>query len=199
MIIMKWPIKKVAGWIFKVLASVIILGGAGGFLLFKLRPDLFERSHDHQHCMPQIGLALKQYAIDHENKFPYHSKSYGDALLLLADTYLPVGNGDLYTGHGCDGTVFVEAFRKKTHVPEEQCGRVYVQGLTENSDSDLALLFDKLPSARTREVFFVGGHVKWIPNKQWKDFAAKQIDLLVRNGIPHETATSLYRETLRDQ
>jgi hypothetical protein len=196
---MKWPIKELLFRAFKIIASIIILLLAITFLLFKIRPDLYETGHDHKHCMTQIALSLKQYASEHEGKFPYQASGYGDALLMLDDKYLPVGNGDMYTGHGYDGSVFVEASKTKAHVPDEKCGRVYIQGLTEDSDSDIVLLFDKLPSARVREVFFIGGNSKWIANKDWNHFATSQIELLEKNGILKETAIAYYKETLNQK
>lgn len=199
---MSWSFKKIVIRTFATAASLVVLLAVTVFFLAKIRPDLFEQPHDHKHCMPQLGLALKQYSLDHDDKFPYSPTGYGDALLLLTEPYqkypyLSVGNGDLFTGHGYDGKVFVEAYRNKTHVPEEKCGRVYVQGLTEKVDINVAFLFDKLPSAHVREVFFNGGQREWIKESEWKDFAEKQIELLMKNGVSRETATSYYRETLK--
>jgi hypothetical protein len=83
------------------------------------------------------------YAQDHKGVYPAHTNGYGDALLLLWDD---AGSPSLLTGPGYSDKVFAEAYRNKTDVPESKCGRVYLQGLREDSDPDIAVLFDKLPN-----------------------------------------------------
>src|SRR5438105_1647977 len=104
----------------------------------KSRPLVFNESlWQHAHCMPQAGLAFQQYAMDHRGRFPYSTNGYGDALLLMSNE---MGNswGSL-TGPGYDSAVFVEASRTDRHVPEPACGRVYVQGLSDTNNPEIAI------------------------------------------------------------
>lgn len=158
----------------------------------------------HTHCIPQAGLALRTYATEHDGAFPTHTNGYGDALLLLTNL------AGLYslTGPGYSESVFLEAARTVSDVPEQQCGRVYIQGLREDSDSEIVILFDKLPSpggdhchfprrlwaALSREVLFVGGDFRVVRESNWPVFARKQIALLVKEGLPREKAEAYYEE-----
>src|ERR1051325_8375166 len=81
----------------------------------KSHPLIFNESlWEHAHCMPQAGLAFRQYAMDHHGRFPYSTSGYGDALLLMSNE---MGNswGSL-TGPGYDKSVFAEASRTGHHL-----------------------------------------------------------------------------------
>jgi len=174
-------------------------------ILSAKRPLVFSESlWGHAHCIPQAGLALRMYATDHGGTFPTHTNGYGDALLLLTNL------AALYslTGPGYSESVFLEAARTGSEVPEAQCGRVYVQGLREDSDLEIVILFDKLPSPGgdhchfpirlwaplSREVLFIDGRHRTIRESHWPKFAKEQIELLVKEGISREQAEAYYRE-----
>src|SRR5262245_7659463 len=83
----------------------------------------------HAHCIKIAGLQLHAFAGEHEGKFPFHPKGYGNALLLMdPDIYFAL------TGPGYDATPFHHARGNGTELSEEDCGRVYVQGLTNKSN-----------------------------------------------------------------
>jgi hypothetical protein len=89
---------------------------------------------------------------------------------------------------------------------EEDCGRVYVQGLTRKSNPEIALLFDKLPTPGGdhchfpmrlwaplgREVWLVGTAMHFIREQDWPDFARAQVELLVADGFDRREAERLY-------
>jgi hypothetical protein len=179
-----------------IFAGLLALGGLIFCLLWKFRPELFQSGHDHKHCILQTLLALKQVTSE-TNQFPNHPNGYGDALLLLIPTYVSEGAIFLLNGHGYSDEPLIKAYRSKTDLPEEKCGRVYVQGLNESNDSEIVLLFDKNSYGGGREAGFIGGHVKFIKNDQWPAFAEVQIKLLIQAGIPENTARSYYQETLK--
>lgn len=192
---------------FAVAASII----AGLTLLclvyVRTNPLVFNESFwEHAHCAPQVGLALRNYAHDHDGAYPTHKNGYGDALLLLFPDYIGV-NPDLLTGPGYTGNVFSEAYTNKTHIPESECGRVYVQGLRDDSDPNLVVLFDKLPnpgdhnggprriwSPLRREVVFADGSFRSILEKEWPAFASNQVELLIKAGFPRAAAEACYNE-----
>lgn len=186
------------GFVCGVVACVVFV---------RMRPLVFNESAlSHAHCIKQIGLSFYTYAQDHGGKFPFHTNGYGDALLLLIRDY-----GDhpaTATGPGYDHAVFAGALTNHTDIPEVECGRVYVQGLAESDNPDIALLFDKLPSPGGdhchllrrlwtplgREVWTLGGGHTFIKETDWPHFSKQQKDLLVAEGFDRSTVEALYAE-----
>jgi hypothetical protein len=169
----------------------------------KTHPLVFNESFwGHAHCIKMSGIDLVIYAKEHGGLFPHHTNGYGDALLLLTNSWLPS-----LTGPGYDAGVFERALRTGRDVPESECGRVYVQGLSETNDPDIALLFDKLPTPGdhrqllsrigaplVREVWTIGGGMQIVRESEWPGYARKQIALLVAAGLPREQAEMYYSE-----
>ena len=179
-------------------ALVVLLGVAGlfGWIYVKSHPLVFNESFfEHAHCIAQTGIAFRIYAADHQGRYPYSTNGYGNALLELAEEGLGGFLGPL-TGPGYGTQVFEDALKNHTHVPESQCGRVYVQGLNEHSNPEIAMLFDKLASPSDhchlfrriwapsrREVCLVDGSHQSVRAEDWPVFAKEQIDLLVKEGF----------------
>jgi hypothetical protein len=169
-------------------------------------PDIYWESFwRHEHCILQVNNALRMYSAGHDLRYPVSSRGYGDALLLLADDlngyWYPVG------GPGYSDEVFKRCLADGSDVPEAECGRVYVQGLRYDADLEVVVLFDKLASPGdhthgprrffaplVREVLFNDGHREYVPLSKWPEFAKRQIELLVAEGISREEANRLYRE-----
>lgn len=135
------------------------------------------RFHDrHAHCIKQTGLGLRMFSGDHGGQFPKDVNGYGDALLLLAP-YIGSNSLELLTGPGYDTRVFDEARSNKHDVAEQECGRVYVQGLSESNAPDIVILFDKLATHGAdhgppwgqlgREVLFLNGHMEFVAESDW--------------------------------
>ncbi len=155
----------------------------------------------HKHCIKIAGLALNNYADSHEGRFPFHPDGYGNALLQIDEDVLFV-----LTGPGYDDAPLRESKRENRPISEEECGRVYVQGLTQKSNHEIVILFDKLPTPGgdhchfpdrffrplVREVVLVGGSMSIVREEQWPEFAKKQIELLVREGVDRNEAERLY-------
>ena len=188
----------------KILVA-LALAGVLCAIYVRTHPLIFNESFaGHAHCISGTGLSLLTYAEENGGRFPFHTNGYGDALLLLTNEMAGFWAG--FTGPGYDGKVFAEAARTGRHIPEEACGRVYVQGLSRTNDPEIALLFDKLPTpggdhcnglARLRaplgrEVWIVGGGIKWIHETEWPQFARGQVQLLVKAGMSRREAEGLY-------
>lgn len=155
----------------------------------------------HAHCIKYAALVLLEYTDKNQGRFPYHPKGYGNALLFLDEDSF-----NCLTGPGYDAGPFHEAKRLGRDLPEEECGRVYVQGLTIKCDGQIALLFDKLPTpggdhchlpARIwaplgREVCYKDGHSEFVRESDWPEFAEKQVNLLEKEGIARQEAERLY-------
>lgn len=149
-------------------------------------PLIFNESFwGHAHCIKIAGLTLSSYAHSHDGRFPYDARGYGNALLLLdEEVYFTL------TGPGYSATPFHDAKKSGKQLPEEECGRVYVQGLTIDSNPEIALLFDKLPTpggdhchfvARFwaplgREVWTVGGGSTFVREREWPEFKRNQVE-----------------------
>ena len=156
----------------------------------------------HQHCMKIAGMTFLQFADEHGGAFPYHTNGFGDALLLLVkdspqDIRFICGPGD-------DGHVFSNALAQGQDVPESQCSRVYVQGLSETNDPRLCILFDRrsVPGGdhfygwgkRVREACMLDGFMETVPDGRWAEFSRQQVELLVAAGFQREKAVQYYPE-----
>ena len=135
------------GW-WLLLAFVLVIAVAlfTPLLLMRIgvKPLVFNESFfGHSHCIKIIGLTFNTYANDNAGKFPAHINGYGDALLLMLTD---VGSPKMLTGPCYSEAVFEKAIRDKSDVAEAECGRVYVQGLAEDANPELFLLFDKQPT-----------------------------------------------------
>lgn len=155
----------------------------------------------HRHCIKFAGLQLLQYAEEHKGRFPFHPGGYSNALLLLDEECFHA-----LTGPGYDSAPFVEAKKANRELSEDECGRVYVQGLTRKSNAEIAQLFDKLPTPGGdhchlpvrlwaplgREVWFVGGHSTFVLEGDWTKFAKTQVDFLAKDGFNRQEAERLF-------
>lgn len=196
-------LKKSIAVCFSVAAAAMVCG----ICYIKTHPLLFNESFfEHAHCIVQTGIAFQLYASDHNGHFPFDTNGYGNALLLLSNN---VGNfWACLTGPGYDGHVFAEAAQTGQHVPEIECGRVSVQGLSVSNDEHIALFFDKLPTsggdhchgfhritaALSREVLTIGGDRRVVKESEWNAFARQQVELLVAAGIARPQAEEYYAE-----
>jgi hypothetical protein len=131
----KWP------WVLLALVGSVIYG----LVYVRTHPLVFMEAH--RHCIKFAGGAWEQYASEHDGRYPSHPRGYGNALLLLDGEYF-----NSLTGPGYDATPFHEAKRSGKDLPEEECGRVFVQGLSKKSALEIVVLFDKLPTPGGRSL-----------------------------------------------
>jgi hypothetical protein len=188
-----------ARWALAVTGTFLaLLVGVGAFWFHHLKSV-------HKHCMKNTGLMLREYALDHEGVFPCHTNGFGDALLLLVkdrpqDIPYICGPGD-------DGHVFSNALPRGLHVPEAQCSRVYVQGLSETNDPQLCLIFDRrsVPGGDhfygsgkpLREATMLDGSMQTVPDERWAGFSRRQVELLLEAGFKREEALRYYPEAAK--
>jgi hypothetical protein len=171
----------------------------------RTHPLVFNESFfEHAHCIAGASSVLRGYALDHEGRYPTHANGYGDALVLIDDHW-----DEALTGPGYTTAVFDRVRKTGEDAPEAEFGRVYVQGLNTESDSRLAILFDKVPTPGgdhtqhihrffaplCREVLFVHGDHSTIREKDWPAFAKHQVELLVDAGFTREKAEEYYAAT----
>ena len=173
-------------------------------IYIKTHPLVFNESFlEHAHCMAAVYIGLSFYAGENNGIYPYSSKGYADGLELTSEKYPCPW---MLTGPGY--TEKIPDKLRKNNIPENMCGRVYIQGLKQDDDGDIAIVFDKLAtpggdhchllsrmlSPLGREVQCISGQKKFISENQWKDFSKEQIELLVKAGIPKEKAEWYYNQ-----
>jgi hypothetical protein len=155
----------------------------------------------HQHCIVGTSIAFKAYSVDHDGALPYSTNGFGDALLLLVKgDYLP--NVANICGPGDDGHVLSNALVRGLHVPEEQCSRVYIQGLNETNDPCICVFFDRrsVPGGDhnyghgkpLREVCLLDGSMHRIPDEEWPEFSRRQVELLRAAGFSRQKALEYF-------
>jgi prepilin-type processing-associated H-X9-DG protein len=102
--------------------------------------------------LKQIGLALKMYAMDHEDDFPAGNNVSGLNDLVKED-YLT----DMAV-YACPNTKTVKAAGKE--LKEENSSYIYIGGFKEGDGPDIPMVFDKLDSGRGYvNVLYQDGHV----------------------------------------
>lgn len=105
---------------------------------------------------------------------------------------------------GTKGQVFKRALMTGERIPEEQCSRTYIQGLSETNDPQIVILFDKKScpggdhfrrpwGPREREICLLDGSMQGVSDKRWPEFSSNQVELLVQAGIPREAAKKYYQ------
>jgi len=188
---------------FRVCGAVCITALMAFNVYHRAHPLVFGESFfSHQRCLKQATASLVIYATDHGGAFPYHTNGFGDALLLVDHAWLPS-----FTGPGYSTAPFERARATGQDVPEDQCGRIYIQGLSETNDARIAIIFDRHPSpgdhthgfarisaSPVREVGFRDGSMQIVPVSDWLGFVAQQVELLVAAGFTRDFAQSYYGE-----
>ena len=180
---------------------------AAGLAVWSLDRRMYPLRHlpRHRHCLKNTGLGLKMYAGDHGGRLPVHTNGYADALLLTS-RYI-AHQVILLTGPGYDATPFERGRDNGTDIPEDDCGRVYIQGLRETDSPTLIVMFDKLPTPGTdhcfgcrhfkplgREVLYLDGHVELVLEADWPRVVTQQIEQLVSGGMERATAEWYYSQ-----
>ena len=193
---MKNPAKKI---LVIVLIPLCVLLGLGAFRIW------YGLEYAHQHCIVVTSMAFRTFAEDHGSRYPFSTNGFGNALLLLVrGDYLGGTNGVAFIcGPNDDGHVFKEALKNNSIVPEDQCSRVYIQGLSVTNNPDICILFDhnscrggdhfRSPwGYRLREVLMLDGEMRRIRDDDWPEFSRRQVDLLVAAGFSRTNALHFY-------
>lgn len=131
-------------------------------------------------CLKAIGLSLRLYSRDNDDRFPSGGPTPEASLSMLLPSYC-----DLNTLKG--KTVKLEAAKAALDrdgvLDSNSCGWIYVEGLNESDSPEMPILWDRVPGLghngqrirdNGREVLFVDGHTEWISGARWADFLSRQ-------------------------
>jgi hypothetical protein len=187
-------------WIAKALAitatALLLLVGFG----YAWRQYTYPYGWSHC-CLKGLGIALQQYAEEHDGHFPAGG-ACPEASLSLLDR----GRNGFYAGELCGKTKSAEAAKAILERGEllgpDTCDWHYVEGLTLSDDSRLALVWDKVGLGHNGERLSGGGHSIWrlgcgdevIPGSEWPRFLEEQERLMAarteatKKGLPALTA-----------
>jgi prepilin-type processing-associated H-X9-DG protein len=147
--------KQIRIRLVKILVYFAILLVLAVFLLPALKTGR-DRCNTKYACysnLKQIGLSLKQYAMDYEDYFPPGNNAQGLEKLRSLDYLTDYG---VYvcpkkrTRRGTEG-----------HLAEASCGYIYLGGFKDDGSGDVPLAFDKPGNHPDYvNVLFIDGHVK---------------------------------------
>jgi len=129
--------------------------------------------------LKQFGLAMHQYASEHDDKFPQGETAVELFSELIEAGYLkdgPMGPYDTCPVYVCPGAKHeVKAWKRTRNLTEETCSYEFVGGLKADSNPDFMVAFDKsadyhwtrvlritLSGEKGRNVLFVDGHATWM-------------------------------------
>src|ERR1041385_1506636 len=186
----------------KILLMVSIpLCVAVGFPAFRL---FYAMKYAHRHCIKLAGLAFEIYQGEHKGQYPFSTNGFGNALLLLVKEDYLTTVGPI-CGSGDDGHIFKKALTNNSVVPEDQCSRIYIQGLSETNDPQICILFDRNScpggdhfrspwpwSRELREVCFLDGSMEVYSDENWPEFSRRQVELLIAAGFSQSNALRFY-------
>jgi len=174
------------------LISIAVVICVGAFAWWKVWPKYpYGVSHS---CSKALGLELRLYANDHDGWYPYGMKTPEASLSLL-----------------CTNNSSVQGILRGKHLPQEvvdralanngllgpaSCGWHYIEGLREEDDPQLAVLWDRiigldhngrLKSGLQHEVITVDGSMQYISKQNWPAFVQQQKRLLAETAANRTT------------
>jgi hypothetical protein len=131
-------------------------------------------------CDLQLGMALRQYAEIYNGFLPAGEKTPEASLSLLHGADL--ANANLLRGKIVSESAVQERLDKGQRLTPETCGWHYVEGLRDDDDGRIAVLWDKvgldhngglLPAGSHTILYLIGGH-DTIPAAKWSNFLDEQ-------------------------
>ncbi len=138
--------------------------------------------------LKQIGLALKQYSIDHKDTYPLQDGVAG-LNVLVKDQYLT--DFKVFTCPSSKEIPAVSGF-----MTEDHCSYVYLGGFTENDDPVTPVAFDKVENHAKKfvNVLFLDGHVEGFDGN-FKSNSDVINAVLKRHNLPEKTVKELKAKT----
>jgi hypothetical protein len=161
-------------------AIVLLVIGSLFFAVYGLYRHHYPFGMYHR-CDKQLWSALRQYAETHGGWFPSGGATPEASLSLLGQEY-----AYLLPCRSVPREVVEQMLARGQLLDPETCGWNYVEGLRIDSNSKLALFWDKEGldemGGRLSEgghfVSFIGSAYEYVPESQWESFLVEQRKLL---------------------
>ena len=152
-------------------------------------------------CLKGLGLALWNYAEQHNGRFPTGGGCPEASLSLLYRGDYGI-DGWYLCGKTKSPTVAQEILERGELLGPDTCDWHYVEGLTLSDDPRLALVWDKVGLGHNGQRLPRGGHSVWrlgggeevISGSEWQEFLDEQARLMAartetaKKGLPALTA-----------
>jgi hypothetical protein len=140
-----------------------------------------------------VQSALLVYAGEHQGNFPYSEKGPYDAIRKLYPEYTPTG----IELAGVSGNVenVVRVLRENLPFDQSATSWVYVQGLRQDDNTDLAILWEskgglyangKRSPSGSHAVLLLGGDVTNVSSVDWAKFLSDQAILQKAAFLKHK-------------
>lgn len=174
-----WPLRKKLKVALMVFTCII----GGTFVWFKMTYP-YGASHC---CSAGIGLSLRQYAMEHEGWLP-HGLSTPEASFSLLETNGPPML-EWLRGKNIPLTVAKLAWERDGHLGPESCGWHYIEGLRDDDDPTIAVVWDKAWGLGhngqrirgfARAIVLLDGSHSGKMLKDWPQFATEQREKIAK-------------------
>jgi hypothetical protein len=134
-----------------------------------------------------MGIALREYAEDHNGDFPTGGETPEASLSLLYSNYV---DAQWLRGKTVPLNVAEAALRKNGKLGPDSCSWHYVEGLIESDNPQIAILWDKVGLGHNgervkgggHEVLYVDGDSRFISGLKWPEFLEEQNQLLAQRA-----------------
>jgi hypothetical protein len=174
---------KIALW---VAGAAVVLAAAGYGIYYGLERYEYPYGRTHR-CTRMLWFDLRQYAEEHDGKYPAGEATPEASLSLLYRTN-HVRPEDL-AGRAKSAEVARKILESGGLLGPDTCDWHYVEGLTLADEWDIAIMWDKSSLGHTgqrlhggHEVMRLMGIVEVIPAEKWDEFLAEQKELLARRS-----------------
>jgi prepilin-type processing-associated H-X9-DG protein len=182
--------KQIKTWLIKILTyfAIIFILTMFGIMFLNWRITHRHRRDPRFSCaswFKQIGISLKQYAMDYEDFFPPENNAQG------LDKLRELGYLTEYRVYICPGSNLERGI--KGPITEENCGYIYLGGFKEFQNPKIPLAFDK-PNNHPDyiNVVFLDGHIRGYPTSA----AGSCEEIIIFLNNEHKYSPELFKKLL---
>ena len=185
----------------RIMMAVIVLAVLGGIAAYVFQRIRYPYGRSHN-CLVHLKLAFLMYAMDHEGRFPAGQATPEASLSLLhKEGHI---SPSLLSGMTIPREKVEAILTGGELLGPESCGWHYVEGLTESTDPEIAILWCKEPLGhygqrtkdKSREVLFVSGQYKSIPGDKWDEFLKEQERRLAQRSVREKAGFPMVNATV---
>ena len=170
---------------YKIVLCTILIVFIAGVAILKARYDYRFPYGKRGCCLPCMMVLLRQYALDHTNRYPDSGQAPLDALRDLHPRYT-VSDATILAGISGDISATVDCVEKGQKLTENESSWVYFPGF-ELYDDKVAIIWERQGGVTINgerldghAVGFSSGNYDQIPSAKWESFVADQKELRTR-------------------